>query len=134
MSFWRKLTEFHEKYDPLFKAGKKLTYDQVRQDSDNMEGIGRAIGWDWLEQEGKRNQGNPGRAIGKAAATAASIRGRNSVIRPWKNAWPISLVRGVGRSCVVPFVVPSTTAPRGSLSIPCLRKWKCRKAMRRWSA
>lgn len=73
MSFWRSITDFHEKYDPLFKAGKKLTYDQVRRDSDNMEGLGRAVGWDWLEQEGKKNQKNEGRAIGKAAATAASI-------------------------------------------------------------
>lgn len=42
----------------------------VRFDSDNMEGIARALNWDWLEEEAKTNQKNPGRAIGKAAGYA----------------------------------------------------------------
>lgn len=75
MGWFRKLTDWAEENDPLFKAGKKATYGMVKQDSDNMEGIGRAIGWDWLEQEGQKNQKNPGRAVGKAAATAASFYG-----------------------------------------------------------
>lgn len=70
MSGW---LDWLEKIDPLFKASKKGAYAIAKQDSDNMEGIGRAIGWDWLTQEAQRNQKNPGRAIGKAAATAASI-------------------------------------------------------------
>ena len=75
MSFWRSITDFHEKYDPLFKAAKKGAYQVAKQDSDNMEGIGRKLGWDWLTQEAQRNQQNPGRAIGKAAVTAATIYG-----------------------------------------------------------
>lgn len=75
MGLLRKWTDILEQYDPLFKAGKKATYGMVKQDSDNMEGIGRAIGWDWLTEEAQRNQKNPGRAIGKAAVTAATIYG-----------------------------------------------------------
>lgn len=73
MGGFRNLTDWLEKNDPLFKAGKRATYGMVKNDSDNMEGIGRAMGWDWLEQEGQRNQKNPGRALGKAAATAATF-------------------------------------------------------------
>jgi hypothetical protein len=49
---------------------KKPFYAVAKQDSDNMEGIARAVGWDWLEDEAKTNQKNPGRAIGKAAGYA----------------------------------------------------------------
>lgn len=73
MGGFRDLTDWLEKHDPLFKAGKRATYGMVKQDSDNMEGIGRALGWDWLTQEAQTNQKNPGRGLGKAAATAASI-------------------------------------------------------------
>lgn len=73
MNFFRKITDWTEEHDPLFKLAKKGAYSVAKQDSDNMEGIGRKLGWDWLTQEAQRNQQNPGRAIGKAAATAASI-------------------------------------------------------------
>jgi len=51
---------------------KEPFYKVARQDSRNMAKIGNALGWDWLEQEGKRNTDNPGRAIGKAAQYAAT--------------------------------------------------------------
>lgn len=51
---------------------KELIYKLVKQDSRNAAKLGNAIGWDYLEQEGNRNVQNPGRAVGKAAATAAT--------------------------------------------------------------
>ena len=51
---------------------KDLLYKPVEQDSRNMAKLGNALGWDYLEQEGKENVGNPGRAVGKAAAHAAT--------------------------------------------------------------
>lgn len=49
---------------------KKPFYAVAKQDSRNMAKLGNALGWDWLEQEGKKNVENPGRAVGKAATSA----------------------------------------------------------------
>ena len=51
---------------------KDALYKLVKQDSRNAEWLGNALGWDYLEEEGKKNIGNPGRAVGKAAAAAAT--------------------------------------------------------------
>src|SRR5688572_31402347 len=54
---------------------KRPIYHMVRQDSRTMAKLGNAIGGDvgdWLENEGKRNTANPGRAVGKAAQYAAT--------------------------------------------------------------
>lgn len=51
---------------------KKPLYYLVKKDSEGMESIGRKLGWDWLVNEGQKNQQNPGRAVGKAAQAAAT--------------------------------------------------------------
>lgn len=58
MSFWDEL--------------KRPLYALARQDSRHASDIGRALNWDWLKNEGKENQRNPGRAVGKGAAAAAT--------------------------------------------------------------
>jgi hypothetical protein len=58
MSFWDEL--------------KELLYKPVKQDSRNLEKLGQAWNLPWLENEANRNVDNPGRAVGKAAATAAT--------------------------------------------------------------
>jgi hypothetical protein len=58
MSFWDEL--------------KELLYKPVKQDSRNLEKLGQAWNIPWLESEANRNVDNPGRAVGKAAATAAT--------------------------------------------------------------
>jgi hypothetical protein len=49
---------------------KKLLYDQVGRDSQNMKHLGEDWNWGFLADEGKKNEKNPGRAIGKAAGAA----------------------------------------------------------------
>jgi len=66
------LIEKAARIDPLFKGLKDATYKGIEFDSQGMESLGRRMGWDWLVQEGQRNQKNPGRAAGKAAQTAAT--------------------------------------------------------------
>lgn len=51
---------------------KKLLYKTTSEVSRGSAKLGNAIGWDYLEQEGKKNTGNPGRAVGKAAASVAA--------------------------------------------------------------
>lgn len=51
---------------------KKPFYKVAEQDSKNVAKIGHLLGWEGLEEEGKRNADNPGRAIGKAAQYAAT--------------------------------------------------------------
>jgi hypothetical protein len=58
MSFWDEL--------------KELLYKPVKQDSRNLEKLGQAWNIPWLENEANRNVDNPGRAVGKAAASAAT--------------------------------------------------------------
>jgi len=52
---------------------KRLLYKGVEFDSRNMQKLGNALGWDWLENEGKSNVSDPSRALRKAALAAASI-------------------------------------------------------------
>lgn len=52
---------------------KKPLYAQTKWDSRIAERFGNALGWDGLENEGKRNQKNPGHAIGKAAQIWATM-------------------------------------------------------------
>lgn len=54
---------------------KNPLYWMVKQDSRGASQLGRTLGWDWLTQEGKTNQDNPGRAITKAAEVAATMYG-----------------------------------------------------------
>lgn len=49
---------------------KDALYDQVKRDSQNARHIGEDLNWDFLAAEGKKNEKNPGRAIGKAATAA----------------------------------------------------------------
>lgn len=51
---------------------KNPLYWLVKQDSRAASELGRGLGWDYLRDEGKKNQENPGRAIGKAATVAAT--------------------------------------------------------------
>lgn len=63
-----------EKYD--FLGGHKLAQDIFKNDSDNVEGFGRAIGWRGLEEQGKWNQQNPEEGMAHAGvATAAGFLG-----------------------------------------------------------
>lgn len=50
---------------------KNPLYWLIKQDSRGAAELGRATGWDFLRDEGKHNQENPGRALGKAATSAA---------------------------------------------------------------
>lgn len=52
--------------------GKEFIYDIVRKDSQNASHLGKALGWDWLEEEGKRNTKDPSAALRKAAISAAT--------------------------------------------------------------
>jgi hypothetical protein len=61
-----------EKYD--FLGGHKLAQDIFKNDSDNVEGIGRALGWRELENQARWNQANPEEGMAHAAtATAAGF-------------------------------------------------------------
>ena len=51
---------------------KKPLYKIVKQDSRNTAWLGNALGWQGLEDEANKNVANPGRAVGKAAASAAA--------------------------------------------------------------
>lgn len=51
---------------------KNPLYWLVKQDSRAASELGRALNLDYLTEEGKRNQENPGRALTKAAASAAT--------------------------------------------------------------
>jgi hypothetical protein len=56
--------------------GLKLAQDIFKNDSDNVEGIGRALGWRELENQAKWNQQNPEEGMAHAAsATAAGMLG-----------------------------------------------------------
>lgn len=60
-----------EKYD--FLGGHKLAQDIFKNDSDNVEGFGRAVGWDQLERDARWNQNNP--EEGMAHAGVATLGG-----------------------------------------------------------
>lgn len=60
-----------EKYDYL--GGHKLAQDIFKNDSDNVEGFARAIGWRDLENQAKWNQQNP--EEGMAHAGVATLGG-----------------------------------------------------------
>lgn len=49
---------------------KKPIYKVAEMDSKGFQKLGRVLGWEGLEEEGKRNADNPGRAIGKATQYA----------------------------------------------------------------
>jgi hypothetical protein len=49
---------------------KEPFYDKAERDSGILSDLGNKVGWDYLEEEGKRNKENPGRAIGKAMGYA----------------------------------------------------------------
>lgn len=51
---------------------KKPLYKTTAEVSRSSAKLGNATGFDYLENEGKKNTDNPGRAIGKAAAAVAS--------------------------------------------------------------
>jgi hypothetical protein len=51
---------------------KELLYGLVKQDSRNASNVGKALGWDYLEEEGKRNVKDPSAALRKAAISAAT--------------------------------------------------------------
>lgn len=51
---------------------KKPFYKVAQRDSQNLKHLGEDWNWQWLENEAKKNEKNPGRAIGKAAANAAA--------------------------------------------------------------
>lgn len=59
-------------FDDLLDALKKPLYWGVKKDSEGVESLARMLGWDGLVNEAQTNQKNPGRAVGKAAQTAAT--------------------------------------------------------------
>ena len=50
---------------------KKPLYQMATQGSRSVAEIGRGTGWDWLKNEGKKGEKNPGYALTRAAETAA---------------------------------------------------------------
>jgi hypothetical protein len=56
----------------LWDRAKEDLYRLVKLDSRNATKIGKTLGWDYMEQEGKKNTENPGRGLGKGAAAAAT--------------------------------------------------------------
>lgn len=63
--FWKD----SRKYNPLAKPIEKM----VQRDSQNVARIGNALGWDWLEQEAKKNADDPVRGVARASLTAGGI-------------------------------------------------------------
>lgn len=57
----------------LGDALKKPLYKILEQDSRIVSQVGRDLNWDWLKDEGKKVQENPGYGVGKAAATMAAL-------------------------------------------------------------
>lgn len=57
----------------LGDALKKPLYKILEQDSRIVSQVGRDLNWDWLKNEGKKVQENPGYGVGKAAATMAAL-------------------------------------------------------------
>jgi hypothetical protein len=56
----------------LWERAKEDLYRLVKLDSRNATKIGKTLGSDYMEQEGKKNTENPGRGLGKGAAAAAT--------------------------------------------------------------
>jgi hypothetical protein len=54
---------------------KKPLYDMARQGSRSIAEVGRGTGWDWLKNEGKSGEKNPGYALTRAAETAGLAMG-----------------------------------------------------------